>query len=111
MITGSALNDGVYTYHDTGINNDDDSAAAGLRDETFAGTISALSVPPSLIALSGEISEWVAKYADVVNSPYQSESFGGYSYSKGNSASGTGAYGWQDQFSARLNPYRRLSVL
>ena len=111
MITGSALNDGVYTYHDTGINNDDDDAAAGLRDETFAGTISALSVPPSLIALSGEISEWVAKYAEVINSPYQSENvIGVYSYTKGSGNGGSARPGsWQEVFADRLNRWRKVS--
>lgn len=29
-IVGSVLNDGVYTFHETGIRNDDDTEAAGL---------------------------------------------------------------------------------
>ena len=53
-IVGSDLNDGVYTYHDDGIKNDDNNEVAGLQDETFAGTICALAVPPTVIALSAE---------------------------------------------------------
>ena len=38
LIQGSALNDGMYTYHDTGIKDDDDKTlAVGLQDETFTG--------------------------------------------------------------------------
>lgn len=99
-IVGSALNDGVYKYGEE-----------TLIDENFDGSVWAMRVPADFVILASEIVAWRDKNADTLNSPYQSESFGGYSYSKGNSASGTGAYGWQDQFAARLNPYRRLSVL
>lgn len=99
-IVGSALNDGVYQYGEE-----------TLVDEEFDGAVWAMYVPADFVILASEISSWTVNNADTLNSPYQSESFGGYSYSKGNSASGTGAYGWQDQFAARLNPYRRLSVL
>jgi hypothetical protein len=74
-----------------------------------------MSVPPAVLALAEEIDTWRAANADALSSPYQSESFGGYSYSKasggGAGGSGSAAYGWQDQFAARLAPYRRLSVL
>ena len=114
LIIGSALNDGVYTYHDTGIKNDDNTKAAGLQDETWTGTICALAVPPSVIALSAEIGEWVGKYGDVVNSPYQSENvIGVYSYTKasasGAPASGQDASSWQGVFRDRLNRWRRVS--
>lgn len=99
-VVGSALNDGVYKYGEE-----------TLIDEEFDGAIWAMYVPADFVILASEISSWAVNNADTLNSPYQSESFGGYSYSKGSSASGTGAYGWQDQFSTRLNPYRRLSVL
>ena len=111
-IVGSDLNDGVYTWHEDGIFNDDNDAAAGLQDETFAGTICALAVPPAVIALSEEISQWVDKYSDAVtNSPYQSESFNGYSYSlkSGGSTQGdsAGQIGWQNIFGKRLERWRR----
>ena len=99
-IVGSLLNDGVYQY-----------PATGLADETFSGAVWAMAVPPAVIALAGEIEVWKAENAETLDSPFASESFGGYSYSKGTSASGTGAYTWQDQFASRLNPWRRLSVL
>ena len=98
-IVGSVLNDGVYQY-----------PVSELADETFYGAIWAMAVPPAVIALAAEIDGWNKANADALASPYQSESFGGYTYSKGNS-SGTGGYDWKDQFSNRLNKYRRLSVL
>ena len=112
LIAGSDLNDGIYTWHDGVILNDDDNAGVGLTDEVFTGTIVGLSIPPQVIALSAEISEWVAKYGDVINSPYQSESFGGYAYSRatGSGADGSsGSAGWQDVFRARLNPWRKVA--
>lgn len=107
-IIGSVFNDGVWQYRPGG-------EAEGMTNETFDGTIWAMSVPPAFLALAAEIKDWTAANADVLKSPYQSESFGGYSYSKASGGwsgnSGSGAYGWQDQFAARLAPYRRLSVL
>ena len=109
-ICGSRRNDGVYTYHANGIKNDDDNKAAGLRDETFAGTIRVCSVPPALLALSGEISTWVATYSAKLSGPFESESFNGYSYKlkAGGGNGGNGPFTWMDQFKTRLDPYRRL---
>ncbi len=110
-IVGSDLNDGVYTWHETGIRNDDDTAAAGLQAETFNGTICALAVPPAVIALAGEINAWVAENGGAVDSPYTSENvIGVYSYTK--SSGGTGAGGsisWQDVYKSRLDAYRKVS--
>ena len=102
-IVGSVFNDGVHQFPDD-----------MLTDEVFEGEIWAMAVPPAVIALDSEISGWCASNAETLASPYQSESFGGYSYSKGNSsgASGAGgAYSWKNQFSAKLSQYRRISVL
>ena len=110
-ITGSDLNDGVYTYHESGICDDDDNEAVGLHDETFAGTICALSVPPAVIALSAEIKEWVETNSDALNSPYQSESFNGYSYSlKAGSGNGDAAFSWQNQFKSQLDRWRKVCL-
>jgi hypothetical protein len=115
QIIGSVLNDGIYTWHEAGIRNDDDTAGAGLSDETFVGAVCGLAVPPQLLRLSAEINEWVGKYGDVINSPYQSESFGGYSYTRasagGNSTGGSGAAGWQDVFKSRLKQWKKVAVL
>ena len=81
LIQGSALNDGMYTFHDTGIKDDDDSEAVGLQDESWAGTICALAVPPAVVALSSEIQAWVDANQESQNSPYSSENvLGVYSY-------------------------------
>ena len=109
-ITNSALNDGVYTYHASGITNDDDTAVAGLSDEDFNGTVCAMAVPPAVIALSGEIRLWVDKYSEVVDSPYQSESFGGYSYTKASGSENAGWPTWQSVFGTRLNAWRKISL-
>jgi len=113
-IVGSDLNDGVYTYHESGIQNDDDTGEAGLRDEVFAGSICALSVPPTMIALAEEISQWVDKYGDSVKSPYSSESvIGVYSYEKmtASKVGGGNPYiSWQDVFKNDLDRWRRLSL-
>lgn len=100
-IVGSALNDGVYQY-----------GQDELADEAFTGSIWAMAVPPSVIALSAEIGEWVVKYESLSNenmSPFQSESFGGYTYSKaGAGSSGGGIVSWQDAFRNKLNRWRKI---
>ena len=101
-IVGSVFNDGVYQY-----------PASGLTDEAFQGAVWAMAVPPSALALFDTIKEWDTKYAndEVANSPYQSESFGGYSYSKGYNSSANGSdttVSWQKQFKSRLNRWRKL---
>lgn len=98
-IVGSVLNDGVYQY-----------PASDLVDETFSGAVWAMAVPPAVIALAADIEAWNEANADTLASPYTSESFGGYSYSKSSGSSG-GAFTWKDQFASRLSKWRRLSVL
>lgn len=101
-IEGSVLNDGVHRYPDE-----------QLRDETFNGCVKSLAVPNSLLMLADEIEDWADKYGEVASSPFQSESFGNYSYSKGGGAnrdsSGGGTTTWQDIFRTRLNAYRKIS--
>ena len=109
LICGSRRNDGVYTWHGDYIANDDDTDAAGLRDETFAGTIRVCSVPPALVTLSGEISQWVETFSGQLSSPMQSESFNGYSYTlkSGGGSGGNGALTWRDQYGKQLERWRR----
>ena len=101
-VVGSVLNDGVWQY-----------PTSQLADEVFDGAVWAMRVPPSLIALAAEIEQWQTDNAAALASPYQSESFGGYTYSKssGRSENSSNAFTWQDQFATRLNPYRRLFVI
>ena len=113
LIQGSTLNDGMYTYHEAGIYNDDDTEEVGLHDETWTGTICALAVPPAVIALSGEINEWVAKHGEIMNNPYSSENvLGVYGYTK--AIGGTGAGGsvsWQDVYANQLKRWRKVAFL
>jgi hypothetical protein len=97
-IAGSVLNDGVYRYDEELL----------LEDETFKGSVWLMAVPKAVIELANDIEKWVNDYSNV-NSPYQSESFGGYSYSKASGTNG-GAITWQDAFSKRLNMYRRIRL-
>ena len=102
-INGSRLNDGVYQY---GIGQ--------LEDETFEGEIWDMRPPKSFITLCTEIAAWVTKYGDAINGPYQSESFGGYTYSlkSGTTANGqpdNTASRWQGVFKTQLNQWRKLA--
>lgn len=112
-LVGSDLNDGVYTWHENGIKNDDDTDAVGLLPETFAGTICALAVPPAVIALAGEIKTWVDTYNEQLNNPFVSESvIGVYSYEKIQNSKvggGTPNITWQDMFRKRLDRWRKVS--
>lgn len=100
-IVGSTFNDGIHKY-----------PATNLKNETFSGYIWAMAIPESVIALAADIQAWQAKYGNANSdalSPYNSESFSGYSYSKGgNSVSGGAATTWQDVYAGRLNKYRKL---
>ena len=113
LIQGSALNDGMYTYHDTGIKDDDDSEAVGLQDESWAGTICALAVPPAVVALSSEIQAWVDANQESQNSPFTSESvIGVYSYTKATGGHGAGgSVGWMDIFADKLKRWRKVAFL
>lgn len=107
-IVGSDLNDGVWCNTAADL--------TGLRAETFTGSIWTMAVPRDFEALCDEITAWRTKNeaVDSVNmTPFNSESWGGYSYSKGGSGSSGGggaSVSWQDQFRTRLNTYRRISL-
>ena len=96
-IVGSVLNDGVYKY-----------PCSGLTDESFRGEVWAMGVPPALIALLAEINEWQTKYGETVQSPYSSESFAGYSYSKATDSQTGGAVTWQSAFRSQLSKWRKI---
>lgn len=93
LIEGSTLNDGVYQY-----------PFKDLIDETFDGCITVLAPPRDFLKLVSEIEDYQSK---VQPSQYQSESFGGYSYTKATNASGNVA-GWKNVFASRLNAYRKI---
>ena len=95
-IRGSVFNDGLHMAGNT-----DDI----LTDEAFDGEIWALAIPNAVQALSDEIAAWRESNPETDKT---SESFGGYSYSRAQSASG-GVGGWQAAFAIRLNAWRRPS--
>lgn len=88
-IAGSTFNDGIHKY-----------PCDDLTDETFKGQIWLMSVPYEFIKLSQEIKSYVDKYEEMT--PYTSESFGGYSYSK------NGAGDWKTVFANKLNRWRKI---
>ena len=96
-ICGSVFNDGLHQYN-----------VLDLTDETFTGTIWALAIPKSVIELADEIQKWHEKNGEASVSPYQSESFGGYSYSKATDAGTGGAVTWQSAFKRQLSAWRKI---
>lgn len=104
-VAGSIFNDGVHKYPDT-----------NMVDETFEGAIWLMRIPPAVISLADDIAAWKAKYMSLDSqymSPYNSESFAGYSYSKSGAgaaaaSNGSGLTGWQAAFADRLNPWRKI---
>jgi hypothetical protein len=107
-IVGSRLNDGVYKVSDLVRNP--------LKDESFHGGIWVMSPPADFLALVAEIAAWQEKNGGADSnamSPYQSESFGGYSYSKASSnteGGGSIVPTWQGAYASRLNRWRRARI-
>lgn len=94
-IKGSVFNDGLHQW-----------PAVDLRDETFEGVVTALAVPKAVQELAEEIAQWQADNGKAAQSPLQSESFGGYAYTKASGANGP--LTWQDVFRSQLNRWRKL---
>jgi hypothetical protein len=103
-IVGSALNDGAHQYPDT-----------SMLQETFEdGAVWLMAVPPTVRKLAEKIQAWRDKYESVDSaamSPFNSESYSVYSYSKGSGSSGKSGYNpssWQSVFSNQLNAWRKV---
>ena len=101
-VQGSYLNDGLHLH-----------PADDLTDEEFEGTVTVLRIPRPLLRLAEEIAAWQVQYGAASQGPYQSESFGGYSYTlRGDSGSQDGSQGltgWRLAFRDRLNTFRKIS--
>lgn len=93
-IVGSVYNDGVYTY-----------PAQNLKDETFRGGVWAMAPSKEFLALVDEINAYTQTDAARAT-PYQSESFSGYSYALKTGKNDPTA--WQTVFAKRLNRWRKL---
>ena len=96
-ICGSVFNDGLHQYN-----------VLDLTDETFTGTIWALAIPKAVIELADEIGKWQEKNGEAASSPFSSESFGGYSYSKATDAETRDAVTWQSAFKQQLSAWRKI---
>ena len=94
-IIGSVFNDGVHQYH-----------AYDLTDEVFHGAVWSMAVPPAVIDLAAEIEEYNKSDAGKA-SPYISENFGGYGYTKATGSNGK-VLTWKSVFADALNRYRKL---
>lgn len=102
-IIGSVFNDGVHKLAE------EDT----LKNEPeFTGAVWLMAVPPAVAELDADIGKWLEDNAAALNSPYTSESFGGYSYSLRSATSGAAGeisgLSWQSQFAARLAPWRKV---
>ena len=97
-ICGSVFNDGLHKHGDI-----EDK----LQNETFTGTVWALAIPKAVVELSEKIDEWQTKNGETAASPFTSESFGGYSYTKDTDSTTGGVATWETVFRSQLNPYRK----
>ena len=103
-IFGSHFNNGVHKVSDV-----------DLIDEEFHGAVWIMSPPAAFLALVNEIKAWQAANGAVDSSamsPFNSESFGGYSYTKsaGYAAAANQSNGWQGAYADRLKMYRRARL-
>ena len=94
-IIGSVFNDGVHQY-----------PASDLKDEVFEGAVWAMRLPPAVIALAADIKDFNESDAGKA-SPYISENFGGYGYTKATGSNGK-VLTWKSVFADALNRYRKL---
>lgn len=97
LIEGSRRNNGTHVYGD-----------ADLMPETFTGTVTEICLPRQVEQLWAEINEWIKKNAETLASPFQSESFGGYSYTKASTGGVDGGASWKNVFAPRLRQWRKL---
>lgn len=96
-IIGSVFNDGIYTY-----------PVNSLRDEIFDGAVWLLGGDIYKVAeLTEEINDWLSKNQKVIDSPFKSEAFGSYSYTKATEDTAITCT-WQSQFRAKLDRWRKL---
>lgn len=87
-IVGSTFNDGVHCH-----------VPYDLKNETFEGAIWKMRVPEAVVELDKRIDAFRAKHAET---PFISESFGGYSYTRDKETT------WRTAFSSDLNKWRKI---
>lgn len=129
-IVGSKFNDSVYIYLEGGfivknakwleLETSDmdwndireqywgDLAGQELIDEEFHGAIWPMNMPRAFIKLAKQVKEY--NESDMAKpTPYISESFGGYSYSKGIGSTGNADNSWQKVFGSQLRRWRKAA--
>ena len=84
-----------------------------IDEPEFHGGVWIMTPPKAFLDLVNDISDWQEKYGGIDSmamSPYASENYGGYGYSKMTGAgSGASAFvDWKSAFAGRLNLYRRM---
>ena len=96
-IEGSLFNDGLHRYPCEEVDC--------LRDEVFVGGVIPLAIPRAVIELAERIERYEKENpaTDKV-----SESFGGYSYTRGTDGSGGISGGWKTVFRRELNAWKRV---
>lgn len=99
-VAGSIFNDGVYKF----------STDELIQDETFEGAIWLMAIPQGIIELLNKINDWEEENEKAILSPFSSESFGGYSYSKSDFTSGKSGVKSPVNtiFGAELNRWRKV---
>ena len=106
-IIGSVFNDGVWKYGDN-------TNFEEMEDEEFEGSVWLMAVPRDLVSLVDDIKAWQVAYGAVdapAMSPYNSESFGGYSYTKAyrsENSTGDSSSTWQGAFKNRLARWKKI---
>lgn len=96
-IIGSVFNDGVYKY-----------PTEKLTDEAFNGYVWSMAIPPSLLQTVAAMEKWQDKFGESAAGLYQSESFGGYSYTKATDAATGGAMSVFAAFDKQLAQWRKI---
>ena len=92
---------GTYSYGDE------------IEDSEFEGAVWIMDVPADVLEVAERMTEWETANGGADSqamSPYQSESFGGYSYSKGSGTNGKVGASVFDiaDFAAALSPFKKI---
>lgn len=95
-VMGSVFNDGLHQH-----------PAADMQDETFDGVIIPLAVPRAVVDLAEKIKDWREKNPETDK---VSESFGGYSYSRGGrSGDSSSSGGWRAAFAPDIRRWKKVN--
>ena len=96
-IVSSKFNDGVHMF-----------PFYDLQDETFTGSIIPMRIPTEVMTVAAEIQRSAEDDATGGGlSPYTSESFGGYSYTRATDSNGVPA-DWRTLYARKLDRWRKL---